>query len=72
MNGSYQAVVFTGYDPHISCSGVAYSGGFREGSAPGKVFAMTIPFESIVGDSLRTIVMDEILDFFQSKLIIVF
>ena len=63
VNGSYQSVVFSGYDPHISCAGVAYSGDFPEGSSAGRVFAMSIPFESIVGDSVRTVVMAEIVNF---------
>lgn len=66
MNGSYRSVVFSGYDASISCAGVAYSGTFPEGTAPGKVFFMTIPFESIVGDSARALVMAEIIDFLKN------
>ena len=65
MSGSYRSVVFSGYDASVSCAGVAYSGTFPEGTAPGKVFFMTIPFESIVGDSARNAVMAEIVDFLQ-------
>jgi hypothetical protein len=66
VNGSYRSVVFSGYDASISCAGVAFSGTFPEGTAPGKVFFMTIPFESIVGDSVRTVVMAEIIDFLKN------
>ncbi|MCF7833018.1 MAG: fibronectin type III domain-containing protein [Candidatus Marinimicrobia bacterium] len=66
INGSYRSVIFTGYDPSISCGGIAYSGDFPDGTAPGKVFVMTIPFETIVGDTVRSIVMGEILDFLQN------
>ena len=63
INGSYRVIIFNDYNSPISCGGVAYSDDFPEGTTPGKVFAMTISFETIIGDSIRTIVMEEVLDF---------
>ena len=66
INGSYRSVIFNGYDPSISCGGIAYSGNFPGGTEPGKVFAMTIPFETIVGDTARILVMGKIINFMQN------
>lgn len=63
VNGGYQAAYFTGFDKAVSGSGVAFSGTFPGGSSPGRVYFMSVPFEAIVGDSVRSAVMGVILDF---------
>jgi hypothetical protein len=63
VNGGYQSAYFPGYDQRISGAGVAYSGLFPGGTQAGRVFTLSVPFETIVGDSVRESVMDEILNF---------
>ncbi len=62
--GAYRTVIFTGYDPAISCAGVSFTGTFPEGSVPGRIFTMTIPFETIIGDSVRNDFMSELIRYF--------
>jgi hypothetical protein len=64
VGGSYQVLVLDGVDPYISCAGVSYVGNFPGGSAPGKVFTTTIPFESILGETERIEFMSEVIRFF--------
>jgi Secretion system C-terminal sorting domain/Fibronectin type III domain len=66
VNGGYQAAFFPAYDRSVSGAGVAYSGTFPGGSRPGRVFVMSVPFEAIVGDTVRALVMSEILEFLTS------
>jgi|GEM_PF-793967 len=66
VNGGYQPGWFTGYNRSVSGMATAFSGTFPGGTSPGRVYFMSVPFEAIVGDSIRNAVMNEVVDFLQN------
>ena len=46
-------------------AGLEYTGPFGSGTAPGRLVYLGFPFETILADSIRTEVMDRVLDYFQ-------
>jgi len=66
-NGSKPYIHFTGIDTTNGLAGVAYSGLFPDGTAPGKVLVTTVPIETIYPDSARDEFIKTILTFFNSE-----
>jgi len=64
VNGGVNCLQYTGLTANYAA--VSYSGLFPDGTAPGKLVNLGVPFETIYPDSIRTKMMALILDFFAS------
>ncbi len=64
--GSVRNMRYTGFDPAIyGGAGIQYEGIFGQGTVPGKIVYLGIPFETLYPESTRDSVMARILEFFE-------
>ncbi|RMF58925.1 MAG: T9SS C-terminal target domain-containing protein [Calditrichaeota bacterium] len=64
--GSTRNMVYNGFDPAIyGGAGIQYEGVFGQGTVPGKLVYLGIPFETLYPESTRDSVMARVLEFFE-------
>jgi spore germination protein YaaH len=64
INGSSNILKFSGISNRTASAGVAFSGNFPNGSSPGKLIYLTIPFETIYPLEKRTEIIGHSINFF--------
>jgi hypothetical protein len=64
VGGGLACLHFVGVDTADGVAGVCYSGKFSPEGQPGKVIALTVPFETIISDSMRTAIIERVMDYF--------
>ncbi len=66
-NGSFYIAQFAGVlTSRYGGAGVAFDGVFPEGTIPGKVVYLTVPFETFYPDSVRKQIMTKVVEYFES------